>query len=136
MNPGPAPRPPTDRPRLALTPSVSTLPGSVSALSLQSTNTSTTSLVQRSKTENLSGGAYSVIKEGYAKVKEEGGLFKGLVWNDRFLVLREFQLDFLKNQNNTKVASSIQLRDVTNITRSEVHAYSFEITRVLSSGSG
>jgi protein-serine/threonine kinase len=134
MNPGPAPRPPTDRPRLALTPSVSTLPGSVSGLSLQSNNNSTTSLV-RAKTEHY-GGAYSVIKEGNAKVKEDGGLFKSLVWNDRFMVLREFQLDFLKSQNNTKVSSSVQLRDITNVTRSEVHPSSFEITRLASSGSG
>ncbi|KAF2669084.1 Pkinase-domain-containing protein [Microthyrium microscopicum] len=135
MNPGPAPRPPTDRPRLALTPSVSTLPASVSTLSLQSSNHgSTTSLVQRSKTENL-GGNQSLIKEGPAKVKEEGGIFKSLVWNDRFLVLRDYQLEFLKSANNNKIAAAINLRDVTNITRSEVHPYSFEITRLVSSNS-
>lgn len=134
MNPGPAPRPPAERPRLALTPSVSSLPGSMSNLTLQSTNASSTSLI-RSKTEAF-GGADSIIKEGFAKVKEDGGLFKSFVWNDRFLVLREYQLDFLKSQSNTKVANSINLRDVTNITRSEVHPFSFEITRVLSSGAG
>src|ERR1700712_2189292 len=135
MNPGPAPRPPTDRQRLALTPSVSNLPGSVSGLTLQPLNSSSTSLV-RSKTEGSfgGGGAYSVIKEGNAKVKEDGGIFKSLVWNDRFLVLREFQLDFLKSQSNTKVSSSIQLRDITNVTRSEQHASSFEIIRLASSG--
>lgn len=135
MNPGPAPRPPTDRPRLNLTPSVATLPGSVSGLSLQSTNNSTASLVSRSQSEKPSG-PYSVIKEGPAKVREEGGLFRGLVWNDRFLVLREFQLDFLKSQSNPKVASTVQLRDVTNITRSEVYPFSFEITRLSNPGSG
>lgn len=137
MNPGPAPRPPTDRPRLNLTPSVSTLPGSVSALSLQTpTNSSTTSLVSRSQTEKVGGGTYAVVKEGPAKVKEEGGILRGLVWNDRWLVLREFQLDFLKSNTSPKVAFTVLLRDVTNITRSEVHPYSFEITRALSSGNG
>jgi serine/threonine-protein kinase CLA4 len=134
MNPGPAPRPPTDRPRLNLTPTVSSLPGSMSNLSLQSANASTTSLV-RSKTDNF-GGADSILKEGFAKVKEDGGLFKSFVWNDRFLVLREYQLDFLKSQSSNKVATTINLRDVTNITRSEVHPFSFEITRVISSGTG
>jgi serine/threonine-protein kinase CLA4 len=134
MNPGPAPRPPTERPRLALTPTVSSLPGSMSNLNLQSNNASSTSLV-RSKTEAFAG-ADSIVKEGFAKVKEDGGLFKSFVWNDRFLVLREHQVDFLKSQNNTKVATSINLRDVTNVTRSEVHPFSFEITRVISSGSG
>lgn len=137
MNPGPAPRPPGDRPRLNLTPSISTLPGSVSALSLQTpTNASTTSLLSRSQTEKISGGAYSVVKDGPAKVKEEGGLLRGLVWNDRWLVLREYQLEFLKSNTSPKVAFTIQLRDVTNITRSEVHPYSFEITRALNPGGG
>lgn len=133
MNPGPAPRPPTDRPRLNLTPSVSSLPGSVSALSLQTpTNASTTSLgLARSNTEKSSSGAYSVVKDGPAKVKEEGGLLRGLVFNDRWLVLREYQLDFLKSNTSPKVAFAIQLRDVTNITRSETYPYSFEITRTL-----
>jgi hypothetical protein len=140
MNPGPAPRPPTDRPRLNYTPSVSSLPSSVSALSLQQTptsaNSSTTSLLTRSQTEKISTGAYSVIKDGWAKVKEEGGIFKGLIWNDRFLVLREYQLDFLKSNNSPKVSSSIQLRDVINITRSEVVTNAFEVTRLTASSSG
>jgi hypothetical protein len=131
MDTRPAPRPPQGAPRLALTPSVQTLPNSLSSISLASNNNSSTSLVQRSKTENL-GGHLSVIKEGPAKCKEEGGIFKSLVWNERYLVLREYQLEFLKSQNNNKISSAINLRDVTNITRSEIHPYSFEITRILS----
>lgn len=77
-----------------------------------------------------------MVKDGPAKVKEEGGLLRGLVWNDRWLVLREYQLEFLKSNTSPKVAFTIQLRDVTNITRSEVHAYSFEITRALNPGGG
>ncbi|KAE9989617.1 hypothetical protein EG327_002453 [Venturia inaequalis] len=134
MNPGPAPRPPTDRsrPPLSLTPSVSQLPGSVSQLSLSQPNSagaSQTSLIQRSQTEKPVGGTYAVIKDGWAKIKDEGGLFKAFVWNDRYLVLREFQLDFMKSNNASKVASTIHLRDVVNITRSENQPYSFEITR-------
>ncbi|KAJ9661704.1 Protein kinase [Coniosporium apollinis] len=138
MNPGPAPRPPTDRPRFNLTPSASNLPGNMSGLSLQSPSSygSQTSLLpNRSMTEKVGGGAYSVVKDGHAKVKEEG-LFKGLVWSDRYLVLREFQLDFFKSNNTAKVSYSIQLRDITSITRSEVYSYSFEITRTMSSSSG
>ncbi|KAF2404376.1 Pkinase-domain-containing protein [Trichodelitschia bisporula] len=135
MNPGPAPQPP-QKPRLALTPSVSSLPGSLSALSLQtptSANGSQTSLL-RSQTEKGGSGTYAVVKDGFAKVKEEGGILRGLVWNDRFLVLREFQLDFLKNNNSPKIAFTIQLRDVLAIQRSEVHPYSFEITRSTAPG--
>jgi len=144
MNPGPAPRPPTDRPRLNLTPSVSSLPGSVSALSLQTpTSTSSASfgpssatLLNRSQSEKIGSGAYAVVKDGPAKVKEEGGILRGLVWNERWLVLREFQLDFLKSNTSPKVAFTVHLRDVTNITRSEIHANSFEITRSLNPSGG
>src|SRR5215469_5131328 len=112
MNPGPAPRPPTDRPRLNLTPSVSNLPGSVSALSLQtSNNASSATLISRTQSEKVGGGTYAVVKEGPAKVKEEGGILRGLVWNDRWLVLREFQLDFLKSNTSPKVSFSVLLRD-------------------------
>jgi hypothetical protein len=135
MNPGPAPRPPTDRSRMNMNPSISNMPGSMT--SLPGTNGSSISLVQRSKTTSDGfGGADSVIKEGPAKIKEEGGIFKSLVWNDRFLVLREHQLEFFKSQNSAKVANMINLRDVTNITRSEIHQFSFEITRLAASGSG
>jgi hypothetical protein len=138
MNPGPAPRPPTDRPRLNFTPSVSTLPGNVSSINTTPTsaNSSTISLLQRSQTERSGGGAYAVVKDGWAKVKEDGGILRGLVWNDRYLVLREFQLDFLKSNNSPKVASTIQLRDVINITRSESHQNAFELTRTLNSTNG
>lgn len=133
MNPGPAPKPPTDRPRLNLTPSVSHLPGSVSGLSLQS-NGSQTSLI-RSHTQPT-GGAFAVVKEGPAKVKEEGSFLRSLVWNDRWLILREYQLDFMKNQQSPKVSNTIQLREITNITRSEEHPLSFEITRTTSAVNG
>jgi protein-serine/threonine kinase len=106
----------------------------MSNLNLQSaSNASTSSLVQRSKTETFPG-ADSIVKEGNAKVKEDGGLLGRLVWADRFLVLREHQLDFLKSQFNSKIATSISLRDITNVTRSEVYPYSFEVTRLISSG--
>lgn len=92
--------------------------------------------MQRSQTEKPSGGTYAVVKDGWAKIKDEGGLFKAFVWNDRYLVLREFQLDFMKSNSASKVASTIQLRDVVNITRSENQPYSFEITRNSNPSSG
>ncbi|KAF2086815.1 Pkinase-domain-containing protein [Saccharata proteae CBS 121410] len=133
MNPGPAPRPP---PRLALTPSVQNLPGNMSQTSLSSpsVNSSSASLLSRQMTEK-NGGAYQVVKDGWAKIKEEG-IVKGMFWSEKYLVLREFQLDFLKNNNSPKVSFSIHLKDVTNITRSEDYPYSFEITRTANGSSG
>lgn len=137
MNPGPAPRPPTDRPRLALTPNTSnTLPGNMAGLSLQSPafgNASQLSLVRTQSEKSLS--TTSVVKEGMVKVKDEG-LFKSLVWADRWLVLREFELNFFKSANASKVSNTIPLRDILGVERSDTQALSFEITRALNSNKG
>ena len=144
MNPGPAPRPPTDRPRLALTPNTSnTLPGNMAGLSLQSpatysaggysNNGSQTSLVRVQSEKSLSSS--STVKEGSVKVKEDS-LFKSFVWADRWLVLREFELAFFKSPNSAKVANTIQLRDVLGIERSDTQPLSFEITKTLNPNKG
>jgi hypothetical protein len=143
MNPGPAPRPPTDRPRLALTPNTSnTLPGNMAGMSIQSpaygnsggySNGSTTSLMRTQTERNMSSNA--TVKEGNVKVKDEG-LFKSFVWADRWLVLREFELTFFKSPNSSKVANTIQLRDVLGVERSDTQPLSFEITRSLNPNKG
>lgn len=140
MNPGPAPRPPTDRPRLNLMPSTTNVPGNMSTLSLQSpsvrstvTYTGTDVLpptLSRSTTlsDGYGGGGVAIIKEGYAKVKD------GILWKNRYLVLRAFQLDFHKGHDG-KVSSSIQLKDVTSVSRCESTPLSFEITRIANGSS-
>ena len=131
MNPGPAPRPPTDRPRLNLMPSTAGIPGNMSQLSLHSPSMRSTEnmtpAISRSTTlannENFGGGGVAILKEGLARCKE------GLMWKQRYLVLRAFQLDFQKSRDG-KVNMSIQLKDVTGVARSESVKLSFEITRV------
>lgn len=125
MNPGPAPRPPTDRPRLALTPQVYNVAGN--SLSGTTLNSPVQSGMSRTETSN---GEFGVVKEGWAKVKEEGGFMK-VFWSEKFLVLREKQLDFLKSNNSNKVSFSISLKDVSNITRSESYPVAFELSRSL-----
>lgn len=51
-------------------------------------------------------------------------------WSDKWLVLRESQLDFHKAQNSSKINFQISLKDVTNVSRSENYPFSFEISRV------
>ena len=137
MNPGPAPRPPTDRPKLNLMPSTAGIPGNMSQLSLQSpsvrsfgessTNLSrATTLNEFNETQGTGGVA--ILKEGSARIKE------GLLWKTRWLVLRAFQLDFQKNQGG-KVSSFIPLKDVTAVGRSENTRLAFEITRLANSTS-
>ncbi|CAF9904440.1 Protein kinase [Imshaugia aleurites] len=137
MNPGPAPRPPTDRPRLNLMPSTVGLPGNMSQMSLHSPSLAGRSMSDLSHTSSFSRsttpmnnegiGGVAILKEGPARCKD------GLLWKQRYLVLRAFQLDFQKSQDG-KVGSSIQLKDVTNVCRSENSRLSFEITRVANAG--
>ena len=131
MNPGPAPRPPTDRPRLGLTPQVQNVAGNMNNMSLRSPSPSgsTVSLGRSNSTFDQLGSETNIIKEGWSKVKEEGGFMKGVFWSDKFLILREKQLDFLKNNTTAKVSFTIPLKDILNITRSDTHPYAFELTR-------
>ena len=136
MNPGPAPRPPTDRPRLNAFPSTQNVPGNFSQLSLSSASMrSNTTLANGyepstpglSRTTTLSdgygSGGISVLREGPAKVKD------GMLWKQRYLVLRAYQLDFLKSQDG-KVDRAVQLKDITSVARSESVPLSFELSRV------
>lgn len=135
MNPGPAPRPP---PRLNLTPNTSSnLPGNMAGLSMQQspafTNSSQMSLIRTQSEKSMSSTA--TVKEGMVKVKDEG-LFKAFAWSDRWLVLREFELNFFKSANASKVSNSIQLRDILGVERSDTQPLSFEITRALNPSKG
>ena len=131
MNPGPAPKPPSDRPRLGLMPTTAGVPGNLSQLSISSPSLRSASNItpplSRSTTltindSNGSGGV-AVIKEGFARCKE------GLLWKQRYLVLRHYQLDFQKGHDG-KVSMSISLKDIVSVARSENVRLSFEITRV------
>ena len=136
MNPGPAPRPPVDRPRLNAFPSTHNVPSNLSQANLSSpslqSNSSYVSLNSDLSPPNLSktnllndglGNGVSIVKEGPAKVKD------GLMWKQRHMVLRTYKLDFQKSQDG-KVQTSIMLRDVTAVARSETVSLSFEITKV------
>ncbi|KAK5944792.1 Protein kinase [Knufia obscura] len=152
MNPGPAPRPPmngasVERPRPPeLTRSVTTgpsIPTSFDSMSLGPAspspavstpsqqffpNASTLSFNSSSK----SGASPNVIKEGYVRCKEDKFLAG---WNRRYLILREFRLDFMKDENG-KLVQSIPLNTVTGVSRSEEVRSAFEIMRVANAKEG
>ena len=67
-----------------------------------------------------------MVKEGNAKVKEDG-LMK--FWSEKWLVLRDSQLDFHKSSNSPKISLSVVLKDVAEVTRSEITPLAFEIVR-------
>lgn len=131
MNPGPAPKPPSERPKVTLTPNVFNTPGNPNLTHMN--NGSGNSIASPSQTSlgrsETSNGEMTVIRDGWAKVKEEGGGFMKVFWNDRFLVLREKQLDFLKSDKSGKVSNTIMLRDVSHVTRSDNYPFSVELTK-------
>jgi serine/threonine-protein kinase CLA4 len=133
MNPGPAPRPPAERPRLTTVPSSPSVATSFNQMSLNSPSTPTLSIFPNSSSLTLSqtkgsqgSPGVAVIKEGYVRCKEDKFLAQ---WNQRYLILREFRLDFLKNETG-KLIMSINLSNITGVTRSEDTKMAFEITRL------
>lgn len=141
MNPGPAPRPPTDRPRLNLTPSTTNLPGNMSQMSISpitrtATSTYTGSTVPLPLARQHSGmdgqGGVAIIKEGWASVKE-GKTFLS-PWKTKWLILRKETLDFHKTEAG-KVSYQIMLKDVLGVARVESAGTMFEIKRSLGGSS-
>lgn len=139
MNPGPAPRPPVDRPRqLDLQRTQSAIPAtSFESMSLTggqpspAINTPSAPFFSNGSSLSLAGTVKSsssttIIKEGHVRCKEDKFLAQ---WNQRYLILREFRLDFMKSENG-KLMQSIQLNTVTGVTRSEETRMAFEITRI------
>ena len=121
MNPGPAPRPPTDRtpteripadrPRLNLTPDTN-LPGSMANMvisPIRSTATSTYTgstislpLAARQLSNNTDGlGGVAIKKEGWAHVKENKNFIQP--WKLKYLILRKESLDFHKSEGGKVV---------------------------------
>ncbi|KAG7290895.1 hypothetical protein NEMBOFW57_000900 [Staphylotrichum longicolle] len=119
MNPGPAPRPPTDKPRLGLMPNVS-LSNSMSNMSLASPASSTYSgstinlPISRQGSNNFDGsGGLAIIKQGYVGLPSKNPFQQ---WKSRYLILRQDILDFHKNETG-KGLYKIQLSDVISVDR-------------------
>ena len=142
MNPGPAPKPPTNRPGM-LERSASAVPtNTFDSMSLGPTsppmhtpntpyfgNSSSVSLTSTNKPPS---GQVTIIKEGHVRCKEDKFLAG---WNQRYLILREFRLDFMKSENG-KLMQTIALNTVTGVSRSEDTRMAFEITRVANAKDG
>ncbi|WDK15402.1 hypothetical protein CGRA01v4_06683 [Colletotrichum graminicola] len=135
MNPGPAPRPPADRPRLALTPNNS-LPGNMANMAIspiRSTATSTYTgstislpIARQQSGQNDGMGGVAVKKEGWASVKESKNFINP--WKQKYLILRKESLDFHKTEGG-KVTYTLYLKDVVNVGRVEAAGTIFEIKR-------
>ncbi|KAH7329182.1 PAK kinase [Stachybotrys elegans] len=135
MNPGPAPRPPGDRPRLNLTPSQN-LPGNMANMAISPIRSTATSTytgstislpIARQQSNNTDGsGGVAVKKEGWASVKESKSFIQP--WKQKYLILRKDSLDFHKTEGG-KVSYTLYLRDVVNVGRVEAAGTIFEVKR-------
>ncbi|KAF1732142.1 Serine/threonine-protein kinase shk2 [Beauveria bassiana] len=156
MNPGPAPRPPTDRHRLNLMPNTNSMPGSMSSSMSSMSSMSGTTLsgmssmaispipgtatstysgstislpIARQQTNPADGmGGVAIKKEGWASVKESKNFIQP--WKQKYLILRKESLDFHKTEGG-KVSYTIYLKDVLNVGRVETTGIIFEIKRRL-----
>ncbi|KAG5950475.1 hypothetical protein E4U53_004997 [Claviceps sorghi] len=135
MNPGPAPKPPSDRPRLNLTPSAN-LPGNMANMAISPIRSTATSTytgstislpIARQQSNSMDGmGGVAVKKEGWASVKESKNFIQP--WKQKYLILRKESLDFHKTEGG-KVSYTLYLKDVVNVGRVEAAGTIFEIKR-------
>ncbi|KAL2156452.1 hypothetical protein VTH82DRAFT_1197 [Thermothelomyces myriococcoides] len=132
MNPGPAPQPPADKPRLGLT-SNPNLTNSMSNLSISSPASSTYSgstialPISRQGSNNVDGSGDGIIKEGQVGIPSKNPFQQ---WKSRYLILRQENLDFHKNEGG-KLLYKIQLSDVVSVDRvpDDTGAPVFELRR-------
>jgi hypothetical protein len=131
LNPGPAPRPPTQQNRSQLNVSTA-LQNSPSALSSPSSYVSSTNLIAAGGNGMAQNGGGSFIgdrpiRKGWASIKEDG--IKSLIWQKKFMILREVSLDFHKNEQATTTSLSVPLKDIVSVNRVELKPYCIEIVR-------
>ncbi|WFD49256.1 non-specific serine/threonine protein kinase [Malassezia furfur] len=69
--------------------------------------------------------ATSIVRKGYVSVKEDG--LRSWIWSKRWLVLRDTTLLFYKNETTYQASSIVLLRDVTNVSRTDLKPYCIEI---------
>lgn len=67
----------------------------------------------------------SVVRSGYISVKEDG--LRSWIWSKKWLVLRETSLLFHKNDSTVQATNIVLLRDVRNISRTDLKPYCIEI---------
>ncbi|KAI8803156.1 kinase-like domain-containing protein [Cladochytrium replicatum] len=67
----------------------------------------------------------SVVKSGYAQVKEDG--LKSFMWSKRWMLLRDQILTFHRNENTYQALNVLFLKEVEGVNRSEVKENTFEL---------
>lgn len=132
LNPGrPAPRPPANRSPSSVN---STMSSSMSSLSISSPISFNSSQSLLTPGGPLSAGFDKKVKTGWASVKEDG--LKAFLWTKKFLVLREYALDFNKTETSATTSLTIPLKDIISVNRVDTKPFCFEIVRSPNASSG
>ena len=143
MNPGPAPRPPGNRPRPQHTATTGSVPhiktfdqmslGQKSpAPSVYSGSTLVNNSTQSPMANESAKTVASSVKEGSVRCKEDNFF---ATTNERWLILYESHLDIMKSRRG-KLMQTIQLSSVTRVDRSIETRMAFEVDRAASSKDG
>ncbi|KWU44276.1 Pkinase-domain-containing protein [Rhodotorula sp. JG-1b] len=80
----------------------------------------------------LSGGAMgspgpaTIVRRGWVTVKEDG--LRAWLWSKRWLVLREHTLSFYKSETTATPSVSVELADITAVTREDLKPFCLAIT--------
>lgn len=77
-----------------------------------------------SPTSNSSGGG-GIVRKGWVSVKEDG--IRSWIWSKRWLALREQTLTFHKNETSYQAVALIFLKEIVNVTRTDLKPYCLEI---------
>lgn len=67
----------------------------------------------------------NVVKKGYISVKEDG--LRAWIWSKRWTLLRDQTLTFHRNENTYQAVALIFLKEITNVSRTDLKPYCFEI---------
>lgn len=67
----------------------------------------------------------TIVRRGFAKLKEDG--LRSWIWSQRWLILREQTLTFHKNETTSTAAALIFLKEIVNVTRTDLRPYCLEV---------
>ncbi|POY70090.1 hypothetical protein BMF94_6910 [Rhodotorula taiwanensis] len=100
-------------------------PASPSGYSRGATPTNALRAPQSPIASGMSGPA-TIVRRGWVSVKEDG--LRAWLWSKRWLVLREHTLAFYKSETTTTASTSVELADITAVSREDLKPYCLAIS--------
>ncbi|PKI85041.1 non-specific serine/threonine protein kinase [Malassezia vespertilionis] len=73
----------------------------------------------------ISPSASSIVRKGFISVKEDG--LRSWIWSKKWVILRDTTLLFHKNESSYQASAIVLLKDVTDISRTDLKPYCIEI---------